>query len=97
MDSGVHPVFLFPMVAVTRGVTQTGRSSGSRIILLARTFPLGCTKQWLLSGFRPRIQRRDRAGFSPASLLSLKSTCHVQTTRASHISQLLQLHHVLDE
>lgn len=87
MDSGVHPVYLFPMIAVARGLILTGRSSGFRIFLLARTFPLGYAKQWLVSGFRPRIQRRDRAGFKPASLLSLNSTYQLQPTPVSVPSQ----------
>src|SRR5512133_2646390 len=43
-----------------------GRSSGFRFFLLA---PLPTwIRQWISSS-RPRLQRRDRAGFTPASLL----------------------------
>ena len=72
---GNAPSLLFPKFsAVARSTLVTGRSSGYRITLLARTFPLGYAKQWHFTGFRPRVQRRDRAGLQPASLLSLNGT-----------------------
>lgn len=63
-----------------REAAFAGRSSGSRVVLLprpSRSFPTSgpCV------GFRHRLQRRDRAGFAPASLFTApprpgrRSTC----------------------
>jgi len=46
----------------------TGRSSDSRVVLL--TQPSHPTRVVTIAGFRHRLQRRDRAGIAPASLLS---------------------------
>ncbi len=53
----------------SRTPVESGRFSGSRICLLAIPSrpvhrPVDC------HGFRPRLQRRDRDGFSPSSLLN---------------------------
>ena len=46
------------------------RYSGFRINLQPRLPTVLHGRQWPLRGFRPRSQRRDHTGFSPASLLS---------------------------
>ncbi len=70
----MHPVSFFPRSAVTRSTSWTGRSSDSRIILPPEPSHLVSQGSGLI-GLRPRLQRRDRAGFSPASLLSAIGTC----------------------
>ena len=52
-----------------KSYSSAGRSSDSRIILLA--VPSPSHEEWHLYGFRPRSQRRVRNGFAPFSLKSL--------------------------
>ena len=51
---------------------ESGRSSDSRIILLAAPSHPASTRKWLICGFRPRLQRRDRSRFKRDSLLDPK-------------------------
>ena len=64
---GNAPSFLFPkLFAVVAALLVTGRSSGFRIILLARTFPRGYAKQWLTGLSSPDTAagpRRIQTGF----------------------------------
>ena len=56
------------------GYKAMGRSSGSRITLLAEpSHPFG---QWHADGFRPRSQRRVRNGFQPFSLMPFLRDTH---------------------
>jgi hypothetical protein len=62
-----------------------GRSSGYRITLL--TAPSQTTLFSGDCGFRPRIQRRDRDGFSPSSLFFRERLVHGHPRRAGIVSR----------
>jgi len=60
---------------------SASRSSGFRFNLLAApSHPYG---QWHYSGFRPRLRRRVRDGFSPSSLLGPKGTLELAIQQMS--------------
>jgi hypothetical protein len=59
-----------PQYRVKASRQPTGRSSDSRINLIPAPSHPSQKGQWPECRFRPRSQRRDRTGFTPASLLS---------------------------
>lgn len=66
----LRPFLLLPTLVRAKAASNNhpGRSSGFRIFL--HPTPSQAQRPVAFCGFRPRLQRRDRAGFTPASLLN---------------------------
>jgi len=58
----MHPVFFFPGVAVTRGITKDRQVFWLPDLSTSSNLPTSLGEAVVISRFRPRSQRRDRAG-----------------------------------
>jgi hypothetical protein len=81
LDSGMHPVYFFPSfwLSLAALLSQAGLLTPGSPYL--SDLPTWLPQAVVATDFRPRSQRRDRAGLQPASLLSRHGTycanvCH---------------------